>query len=85
MRTATPSRVIVSWVSSCTVTVRRSTLTTRSMNGISQYQPGPFVAPSRPSRNSTARSYSWLTPNVFEAATSSATRTTPTTIAGTMT
>lgn len=35
--TATPSRVIVSWVSSWTVMVRVPTLTTRSMNGINQY------------------------------------------------
>jgi hypothetical protein len=35
-RTATPSRVTVSCVSSAKVTVRRSTLMTRSINGISQ-------------------------------------------------
>ena len=59
----TPSRVTVSCVSSTLVTVRRSTRTTRSIHGISQYQPGPFASPSRPRRNITARSYSWFTPN----------------------
>ena len=40
------------------VTVLRSTLTIRSMIGISRIRPGPFWAISRPNRKITPRSYS---------------------------
>ena len=44
------------------VTVRRSTLTIRSMTGISRKRPGPFGSgSSRPSRKMTPRSYSRAT------------------------
>ena len=57
-RTVTLSRVITSCGGTFSVTVRRSTLTIRSMSGISTISPGPFCAISRPSRKMTPRSYS---------------------------
>src|SRR5204862_298026 len=43
------------------VTVRRSTLTIRSITGTSRIRPGPFCAISRPRRKITPRSYSLRT------------------------
>src|SRR5579875_699916 len=50
--------------------IRMSTFTTRSTNGMSQYQPGPFILSSRPRRNSTARWYSRLIPKLHNIVTS---------------
>src|SRR5512145_1009663 len=56
----TLSLVIVSWGGTSCVTVRKSTFTMRSMNGISMRSPGAFrfSLATRPSRNNTPRSYS---------------------------
>ena len=57
-RTGTLSRVITSWGGTFNVTVRSEIRTMRSIAGTSSTRPGPFVAITRPSRNTTARSYS---------------------------
>ena len=56
----TLSRVMTSWGATSWVTVRRLTFTILSTNGISRMMPGrwPLLGTSRPSRNTTARSYS---------------------------
>ena len=52
------SRVMISCGGTVSVTVRRLTRTIRSIDGISRTSPGPRWSISRPSRNTTPRSYS---------------------------
>src|SRR6266571_5130673 len=59
--TVTLSLVMMSWGGTSSVTVRRPTLTARSMIGHSRTSPGPFSPITRPSRNTTRRSYSRTT------------------------
>ena len=49
---------MISWGGTVSVTVRRLTRTIRSIVGISRISPGPRWSISRPSRNTTPRSYS---------------------------
>ena len=49
---------MISWGGIVSVTVRRLTRTIRSSDGISTWSPGPRSSISRPSRNTTPRSYS---------------------------
>src|SRR5262249_38202507 len=70
--TETLSLVITSCAGTSIVTVRRPTLTARSRMGISRMSPGPRSPTSRPSRNTTSRSYSRTTLMEFRRITSSA-------------
>src|ERR1700681_4303137 len=76
--TGTLSRVIISWRGTSNVTTLRSILTIRSTIGISRMTPGPLARSSRPSRNTTPRSYSRV---IRTAADSNAKLATMTTIA----
>src|SRR5215471_6562065 len=59
--TETLSLVMTSCAGTSIVTVRRPTFTARSMMGMSRMSPGPRSPTSRPSRNTTSRSYSRTT------------------------
>ncbi len=79
----TLSAVIVSWAGTSRVTVRRSTLTSRSTpNGMMKKRPGPFSGISRPSLNTTPRSYSAAMRRLENTTTSASTTMTRITISG---